>query len=56
MSEAAFVPDGGGDIAARFDAVCQRMAERAGALAPDGATEDDLDRIAVELTRTVPKR
>jgi hypothetical protein len=36
---------------AEFDEVCRRMSVRASELAPEDATEEELDRIAVELTR-----
>jgi hypothetical protein len=41
---------------AEFDMTCRRMAGAAAKLVADDASEDDLDRAAVELTRSALKR
>jgi hypothetical protein len=55
-SEPESTSDGEGDVAAAFERVVGRMSQYAATLAPDGATEGDLDRMAVELTRAALKR
>jgi hypothetical protein len=41
---------------AEFDMTCRRMAAHASTLAPDDASENDLDRLAADLTAAALKR
>lgn len=42
--------------AAEFDMTCNRMAEHAGELAPDDASEGELDKVAVGLIKAASER
>jgi hypothetical protein len=51
-SEPDFTSDGGDDLDARWEVVVRRMAEHARSLALDDASEEELDRLAVELVKS----